>query len=309
MTTITKNKIDIQQDVTNNIIELLDQVDLNDYQPPFANLAAKGIPENPITQNRYQGINILALWFNQKARALPSNKWASFKQWKQIGACVKKGEKGARVIFYKTLNAERENKKGELEEFKIPMLKHYTVFNATQVEGFEDQDSVKIPTQDLVRKNRLIEQFCQNTKANIKHEGGSAFYDPLADAITMPNTRLFLDNNHASATEHYYATLFHELTHWTGAAKRLDRKDDPNKKRLENYAYEELIAELGAAFLCAQHDQKQAHPHNHALYIKSWLQALRNDKTLIFKAAAKAEKATQYLNALQQPPTAQLLNQ
>ena len=116
----------------------------------------------------------------------------------------------------------------------------------------------------------------------------------------MPDTALFYDTKHASATENYYSTLLHELTHWTGGKKRLDRKNDPNKKHIENYAFEELIAELGAAFLCAQHHINQTQSRDHALYIKSWLSALRNNKTLIFKASAQAAKATTYLNALQQ---------
>lgn len=295
-------KTDIHQELTNNIIDLLDQIDMKDYEPPFANLAALGIPENPITKNQYQGVNILSLWFNQKTKALPSNKWASFKQWQQIGASVKKGEKGSRIIFYKTLIKSEENDRGEKEDHKIPMLRLYTVFNASQVEGFVDQNQTPLPEMDNVKRNGLIDTFCQSTGADIRNDGDEAYYSRLGDYINMPDTALFYDTKHASATENYYATLLHELAHWTGAEKRLDRKADHAKTAKENYAFEELVAELGAAFLCAQHHIKQTQPKDHALYIKSWLKALRNDKTFVFKASAQAAKATKYLNDLQPQP-------
>ena len=294
-----KAKPDIHQDITNNIITLLDQVDLKDYEPPFANLAALGIPENPITNNSYQGVNILALWFNQKSKGLRSNKWASFKQWKQIGARVKKGEKGSRIIFYKTLIKE-DSSQGESEnqEIKIPMLRQYVVFNASQVEGFEEQ-ATPIPEIDHVERNKLIDEFCQNSGAEIRSESQEAFYSPIGDYINMPDSKLFLDTKHATATENYYATLLHELNHWTGASKHLDRPGIAGKVDKKDYAFEELIAELGCTFLCAKLNIKQSQPKDHALYIKSWLSALRDDKTLIFKASAQAAKATQYLNDLQ----------
>ncbi|MDW3191271.1 MAG: zincin-like metallopeptidase domain-containing protein [Cytophagales bacterium] len=294
-----KAKTDIQQDITNNIINLLDQVDLKDYEPPFANLAALGIPENPITKKSYQGVNILALWFNQKSKSLPSNKWASFKQWQQIGAHVKKGEKGSRIIFYKTLIKEdSSHSEGESQEIKIPMLRQYVVFNASQVEGFEEQGPT-IPEIDQVERDKLIDEFCQNSGADIRSESQEAFYSPIGDYINMPESKLFIDTKNATATENYYATLLHELTHWTGSSKRLNRAGITGKVEKKDYAFEELIAELGCAFLCARLNIKQSQPKDHALYIKSWLSALKDDKTFIFKASAHAARASQYLDDLQ----------
>ncbi|MEP2025835.1 MAG: ArdC-like ssDNA-binding domain-containing protein [Reichenbachiella sp.] len=197
-------KTDIHQDITNNIIEILDQVDLNDYQPPFAALAAQGLPKNPITNNHYQGVNILALWFNQQARKLPSNQWATFKQWQEKGAHVRKGEKGSRVIFYKTLTKTEENNNGEKEDIKIPMLRLYTVFNASQVEGYEVDQTQPIPDQDRVDCISLIDEFCQKTGADIRHIEDEAYYSILEDYINMPDTSLFLETEKASATENYY---------------------------------------------------------------------------------------------------------
>jgi antirestriction protein ArdC len=292
-------KTDIHQDITNNIIEILDQVDLNDYQPPFAALAAQGLPKNPITNNHYQGVNILALWFNQQARKFGSNHWATFKQWQEKGANVRKGEKGSRIIFYKTLIKSEENSKGEQESVKIPMLRLYTVFNASQVEGYEHHEGPKAPETDMVERISLVDEFCQRTGVDIRHEESEAFYNPVMDFINMPDTSLFLDTPKASATENYYATLLHELTHWTGAGHRLDRLKPDQKPQKDEYAFEELIAELGAAFLCAQHGVTQTPRESHALYIKSWLRALKDDKTYIFKASAQAAKAVEFLNELQ----------
>lgn len=291
-------KPDIHKEVTDKIVTLLDQVDLADYQPPFAGLAAQGLPLNPTTKSYYQGVNILALWFNQQAREFSSNHWATFQQWKEKKAMVRKGEKGSRVIFYKTLLKSEENEKGEQEDKKIPMLRLYTVFNAAQVEGYKDLENVAAPETDKVERINLVDQFCEQTGADIRTGMDEAFYHKEDDYIHMPDTSLFLDTPEISATEQYYSTLLHELTHWTGASKRLDRPGISGKVKSEDYAFEELIAELGAAFLCARYGITQTLPKNHAIYIKSWLKALKEDKTHIFKAAAQAAKATQFLNVL-----------
>lgn len=296
------SKPDIHQDVTDQIIGLLDQVDIKDYQPPFAGLAAQGLPINPVTKNLYQGVNILALWFNQRARKFSTNHWATFKQWKDNGAHVRKGEKGSRIIFYKTLIKSEENTTGELEDVKIPMLRLYTVFNANQVDGYEHKDNHTTPQVDMVERINLVDQFCMQTGADIRTEDNEAFYNRADDYINMPDTSLFLDTPEISATEQYYSTLLHELTHWTGANTRQNRPGISGKVKKEDYAFEELIAELGAAFLCAQHGITQTLPKNHAVYIKSWLKALKEDKTHIFKAAAQAAKATEFLHTVTTTP-------
>ncbi|MDN5215562.1 zincin-like metallopeptidase domain-containing protein [Fulvivirgaceae bacterium BMA12] len=289
---------DIHQEVTDKIISLLDHVDLDDYQPPFSQLAAQGLPENPTTGNHYQGVNILALWFNQQSGKFTSNQWATFKQWKDNGAQVRKGEKGSRVIFYKTLLKSEENESGEPEEIKIPMLRLFTVFNANQVDGYEDDKNDNVPKTDKVQRIKLIDQFCAATGADIRTGESEAYYDKIEDYINMPETSMFLDTPETSATENYYSVLFHELTHWTGAEKRLDRPGITERIKTEDYAFEELIAELGGAFLAARHRITQTLPKNHAIYIKSWLQALKEDKTHIFKASAQAAKAVEYLNEI-----------
>lgn len=227
---------DVHQEITNQIIDLLDQVNMDEYQPPFAGLAAQGLPANPITKNHYQGVNVLALWFNQQARKYSSNHWATFKQWKEQGAQVRKGEKGSRIIFYKTLLKAEE---GNDKEVKIPMLRLYSVFNSNQVDGYEHHENDPIPDIDKVERINLIDQFCGNTCADIRTGENEAYYNKAGDYINMPETSMFLETEEISATEHYYSTLLHELIHWTGAKNRLDRHQIGDTKK-EDYEFNTL---------------------------------------------------------------------
>lgn len=294
------SKKDVFEEVTNKIIELLDEVNFGDYEAPFAELATQGLPLNPTTDHYYQGGNILALWIMQQAKKFTSNQWATYKQWQDFGAQVREGEKGSKITFYKTLTKDKENYQGAKEETKIPMLKLFTVFNANQVNGYEHREVEPINSIDLVKRIAFVDDFCTATKAETRHgEKGGAFYHRLKDYIHMPDTIDFLETSKASATENYYATLLHELTHWTGAKHRLNRDKAKTNLETEKLAFEELIAELGAAFLCAQMGIAQTSRKDHAIYIKGWLTALKNDKKFIFKASAQAAKAVDYLNSLQ----------
>jgi antirestriction protein ArdC len=294
------SKTDIQQEITNQIIDLLDQVSIENYQPPFSQLSSLGLPKNPITENSYQGINILSLWLHQQAKGYTSNEWATFKQWDMIDAKVRKGVKSSKIIFYKTLIKSVENDSSEDEELKIPMLKVYNVFNADQIDGYESNIGKIDSASDKVKEIKAIDLFCKETGAIVKHDGHQAYYDIGRDYINMPIKSLFQDTSQADATDNYYATLLHELTHWTGAKHRLDRFDrgGTNSTAKEKYAFEELVAELGSAFLCAQHRITQIQPEHHAIYIKSWLKSLKENKSYIFKASARASKAINYLNDL-----------
>lgn len=146
-----------------------------------------------------------------------------------------------------------------------------------------------------VERVEQIESFIQDSEAAIAENKASACYIPGMDIIEMPSKELFLDNGQ-TATENYYATLLHELTHWTGGKERLNRVQKQCYEDKESYAFEELIAELGSAFLCSQFGINQQGRDNHTIYIKSWLKALRSDKKYIFKAASQAQKAVDYFN-------------
>lgn len=293
------NTSDFYQNITNKIVALLNKVNLEDYEPPFARLAAQGLPLNPTTLNRYQGVNIPCLWFYQQERGFTSNQWATYRQWKNRDAQVRKGEQGNTIVFYKTLNVTNKNDQGEEETSHIPMLKLYKVFNANQVDGYEHEQSPPVNQINLVQRIKLVDEFCRNTGADIRYGGTRAYYNRRQDYINLPNTIDFVNTKDSSPTKNYYSTLLHELTHWTGSSQRLDRDKATTKSDQSKYAFEELVAELGAAFLCAQLGITQSPREDHALYIKSWLQVLKNDNRHIFKASSLAAQATKYLNALQ----------
>ncbi len=288
-----KVKQDIYQEVTNYMIEALEKVSLDDYQAPFARLTSQQIPLNPMTDNSYHGINTLILWLEQQAKQFSSNEWGTFKQWKQKDANVKKGEKSSMIIFYKRV--EKKDSDSEEPEF-YNCLKSYRVFNADQVEGYEPTTGLEDGNYETVENIEQIEKFVSGTGAVIKEEQDMACYNLLTDEISMPSKELFFECEQ-TATENYYAVLLHELTHWTGGSKRLDR-EQAGKQKTESYAFEELIAELGSAFLCSQFGINQKGREDHAMYLKSWLQALKNDKKFIFKASSQAQKAVNYLNEI-----------
>ncbi len=291
-------KRDIYQEITDYIVSMLEQVDTADYQAPFARLTSSQPPRNGVTTNYYNGINTLVLWLKQQEHDYSSNEWATFQQWKEKGAMVQKGEKASSIVFYKQVEKkERSENSGDPEFYN--MAKFYCVFNADQVQGYEPQTGLESGTIGTVEKLTDIENFASKTKAKIT-AGDMAAYHPAGDYISMPDTSLFFDNGQ-TATENYYGVLLHELTHWSGAKHRLERTlNGYGHGEKEDYAFEELIAELGSAFLCAQFNIKQEGRDDHAIYIKSWLKALKSNKKYIFKASAQAQKAVNYLNDLAQ---------
>ncbi len=294
-----KNKDNFYQAITDKIIGLLEQVNVEDYQPPFASLAAQGLPLNPSTGKHYQGVNVPCLWMYQQEKGYTSNHWGTFKQWKDQAASVKKGEKGSTIVFYKTLLIDDENSL-EATPQRIPMLRLYTVFNACQVEGYEHQENPPPNETDLVRRIALADEFCANTKADIRHvKGDCAYYNRVEDHICLPETINFLDTADATATQNYYATLLHELSHWTGAPHRLNRDKAKDRTEKFKYAFEELVAEISSAMLCAKLGISQQPRADHAQYIKSWLQALKNDNKFVFQASAHSARAVEYLDNLQ----------
>ena len=171
----------------------------------------------------------------------------------------------------------------------------FRVFNADQVDGYEpDEHSEELPEESLVERIERAEAFVEATSATIGHGGGRAYYNPTGDYIQMPGVVRFRDTETSTATEGYYATLFHELTHWSGHKGRCDR-DLTGRFGGASYAMEELVAELGAAFLCAELGISTQPREDHAGYLAHWLEVMREDAAAIFTAAAKASEAARYL--------------
>ncbi len=278
---------DLYQSVTDQIIAALEA-----GTPPWIRPWSGGdfdpAPANATTQRPYRGINVLLLNMHSMSRGFERNRWLTFQQALSVGACVRKGEHGAPIVFFKMHEvdaADVEHRPADARKV-IPMLRSFTVFNVDQVDGLPAAlvpISTPVPVWDALD---TAEQLIDSSGATVRHGGSRAFYMPSEDVIQMPARSSF-----GSASD-YYGTALHELTHWTGHPDRCYR---PLGRRhgIDAYAFEELIAEMGAAFLtnhCRLPGQLQ-----HASYIASWLAALRNDKRLIFAAASQAQRAADYL--------------
>lgn len=286
-------KINLFARITAQIAEAI-EAGAPDYVMPWhGSSGALHCPSNAISGRPYRGLNILTLWVEGEARGFASGQWATYRQWSEHGAQVRKGERSTTVFFWQQRAGDSSADSTDQEPRRPAFVaKAFTVFNAAQVDGFNP--SVPPILSEQERETR-IERFLQNTRAAITHGGDSAFYSPSADRIHMPEFGRF-----KSATA-YYSTLAHELTHWTGAKHRLDRRLD-NRFGSEAYAMEELIAELGAAFTCARLAISTEPRRDHAPYIASWLKALRSDPRAIFAAASKAQEAADFLELLTTSP-------
>ena len=251
-------------------------------------------PKNAATGKPYRGVNVLALWASAEAQEYGHGLWATYRQWQSLGAQVRRGEKAAPIVFYKVLDKREDEQAEEREGTGRIFAQASHVFNVAQVEGFElpyataAEDFDPIPAADA---------FVAATGAAIRIQGDSAHYTPSTDTITMPEKRQFFATESGNAGQNWYATLLHELVHWSGADHRLARTFG---KRFgdEAYAMEELVAELGAAFLCGDLGLSSAPRPDHASYLASWLKVLKADARAIFTAASAAAKAAEWLGSI-----------
>ncbi|MES9970310.1 MAG: zincin-like metallopeptidase domain-containing protein [Candidatus Thiodiazotropha sp.] len=295
---MTKNiapRQDVYTRVTDKIIADLEQ-GMRPWMKPWNAEHAAGRITKPLRHNGqpYNGINILMLWSAAVTEGYSAPIWMTFRQAKELGAHIRKGEKGELVVYANTITRTEENSNGEETEHTIPFMKGYTVFNVEQIEGLpEHYYQLAEPVLDPVERIDHAEQFFAATKADISHGGNQAYYAIGEDRIQLPPFESFRD------AESYYATLAHETTHWTRHPSRLDR--DFGRKRWgdEGYAQEELVAELGAAFLSADLGITPEIRDDHSAYIASWLKVLKEDKRAIFTAAAHAQRAVDFLHDLQ----------
>ena len=286
---------DIYSRITRRIVADMEQ-GVRPWLKPWADRAGGGGATRPLRHNGipYRGINVITLWMAAAARGYACPTWVTYNQALQLGAHIRRGETGENVVYASTTTRTEINDVGEEVDRETRFLKCYTVFNAEQLDGLPAKPS-KVEQPALSQSERVAnaETFFANTRATIRFGGHRAYYDAASDHIQMP---LFENFRNAVA---FYATLAHECTHWTSHKARLDRDLGRRRWGDAGYAAEELIAELGSAFLCADLGLTLEPRPDHAGYIKTWLDVLANDKRAIFHAAADAERAAAYLHAMQ----------
>jgi antirestriction protein ArdC len=286
---------DVYTRVTDRIIADLEK-GVRTWLKPWKAEHAAGRISRPLRHNGtpYQGMNILLLWGEAMEKGYSAPIWMTFKQAQELGAHVRKGEQGSLVVYANKLTRTEKDDNGEDIEKKIPFMKGYSVFNVEQVDGLPAHYYAK-PVNPLPLADRLdyAEKFLANTGAVIRHGGNRAFYSPVQDAVQMPPFEAFKDR------ESYYAAILHELTHWTSHKSRLDRSFNAKRFGDNGYAREELVAELGAAFLSADLGITPEVREDHAAYLAHWLKALKEDSRAIFSAAAHAQRAADFLQGLQ----------
>jgi len=289
-------KQDVYTRVTNKIIADLERGNLTWLQPWQTGHKA-GDVSRPLrsTGERYQGVNVLMLWAAAMENGYVAPIWMTFNQAKQLCANVRKGEHGSLVVFADRMTKTVQDEKGEDVEKHIPFMKGYTVFNVEQIENLPAHYYARTEPKHATALERIeaVEKFVANTGAVIKHGGNRAFYRMADDIVQMPELQAFKN------TESYYATAAHEITHWTRHPSRLDRSFEQKRFGDSGYAMEELVAEIGSAFLCADLEITPEPREDHAAYIESWLKALKNDKRAVFTASSHAQRATDYLHSLQ----------
>ena len=296
MSTTTTLRPDVYSRITDKIIADLEQ-GVRPWLRPWNAEHTAGRISRPLRHNGipYKGINVVMLWSAATVKGYASPIWLTFKQALELGGNVRKGETGELVVYANSITRTEANEKGEEIEREIPFLKGYTVFNAEQCENLPAHYIAKAEAPALTPLQRIeaADRFFAATGADIRHGGARAFYAQGPDYVQMPPFETFRD------AESHAATLAHELTHWTKHDKRLARDMGRVKWGDEGYAREELVAELGSAFLCADLGITPEVRQDHAAYIASWLEVLKGDKRFVFSAASHAQRAVDYLHSLQ----------
>ena len=280
-------KRDVYAEVTNALVA---SIEANPGTPimPWNRTGTNVVPSNIASGAEYSGVNIINLWVMAQVHGFATGTWGTFRQWREKGASVQKGQKSSAVIFYKQVMTERID--GENETYRV--LKYFNVFNAGQVDGYDPPPLAG--STEPVERIAVIDAVIAKSESDIREAGAQAYYSPTADQITMPESRRFFDTASSTRSENYYAVLLHELTHWTGHPSRCNR-DLRNRFGDAAYAMEELVAEIGSAFFCARLGISSSPREDHAQYLGNWLLVLKDEKKAIFTAAAKAQAAIDFV--------------
>jgi len=292
---VLSTRRDLYREVTEKIVAAMEGGAGQFMMPWHGGIVPPLLPTNAATGKPYRGVNVVTLWAEATIKRYISGHWASYRQWQELGAQVRKGQRGTLIVFYKKLDPEPGLLEGE-ENASPPrfVARPWHVFNAEQVDGWQPP----IPEiQSRVEIDEQVAAFVAATGAEVRHGAHAACFRRDLDRIDMPSPELFIGTGTSSPTEAYHAVLLHELVHYSGGPGRLEREFG---KRFGDraYAFEELIAELGAAFLCSAFRIVNEPRPDHAKYLSSWLAILDDDKKAVFTAASKAQEAVEYLTAL-----------
>lgn len=293
----TTPRRDIYAEITDQLVTAIESDPGKPSMPWRRSSAPLFMPVNAHSDNAYNGINVVSLWVSAELQQFSSPVWATYRQWAQLGAQVRKGEKSSPVIFYKEYDSEPDPQNAD-DTGKRRVARASHVFNACQVDGYILPDAPQ--PLGAIERLEVVDRFIAETGAKIVCSGDRAFYRPSTDHIQMPDEELFCGTESMTRSESYYAVLVHELTHWTAPKHRLDRELG---KRFGDQAYaaEELVAEIGSAFLCAELGITQDTRADHAQYLAQWLMLIKSDSRAVFTAAARASEAVAYLKRLQPP--------
>lgn len=282
--------MDIRTEITNAIIRMIKAGSVAGEKTLWDHASAFGMPINYKTKRPYSGVNVPLLWCAAADRGLDRNEWLTYKQAQELGANVKKGAKGVMGVFFTMLprkDAGANGAEGDGESAFVPLMKPFWVFNVADIENLPAADEIDAQRPEFEPMEQA-ENVLAASGAKITWEGAKAAYRPLIDDIIMPTRERFEKPVNA------YAVALHELTHWTGHKSRLAR-DFSGRFGTEAYAFEELVAELGSAFVVAHLGLEGARLENHASYVQSWLKVLKNDKNAVFTASRHANAAYQLI--------------
>ena len=279
---------DLHNEVTNQIVAMLDQ-GVVPWRSPILGRGTAGHPKNLDSGKPYRGINIFLLAFAAYAKGYGSSFWLTWNQAKAKGGTIRKGEKSSMVVFWKQYETT-DKETGEAKQ--IPVLKYFNLFNVEQTEGIAIPDAVPFVPSNILpieAAEAIAKGYADGP--TIEYGGHQAYYRPGTDTVRMPEISRF------TSAEEFASTKFHELVHSVGHSKRLNRAldTDPQPFGSPDYGKEELIAEMGAAFLCGQAGIKPAVIENQAAYIGGWLKQLKKDKKLVIAAAGAGQKAADWI--------------
>jgi antirestriction protein ArdC len=287
------NRHDVYTRITSQIVAQLEK-GVRPWVKPWNAEHAAGRITRPLRRNGqpYRGINILSLWMSAELQGYAAPIWMTIRQAAELNAHVRKGEKGSLVVYANAITrTERDESTGEESEREIAYMKGYTVFNVEQIDGLPEIYYAKAePGLNPLQRIERAEEFFRSQNATIRHGGNRAYYAQELDYVQVPDIVAFRD------AESYYATLAHEMAHWTKHPSRLARDLGRKSWGDAGYAAEELIAELASAFVCADLNLQNEPREENISYIANWLEVLKDDSRAIFTATAHAQRAADYLN-------------